>query len=42
MKLLLCSGCHDVVALQMDEKRTCKAVWTVLGAKLPGSELPTP
>ena len=24
MKLLLCSGCHDVVALQMDSRRTCK------------------
>ena len=24
MKLLLCSGCRDVVALHIDEKRTCK------------------
>ena len=24
MTLLLCSGCRDVVALQMDTKRTCK------------------
>ena len=24
MKLLLCSGCHDVVALQMESKRTCR------------------
>ena len=24
MKLLLCSGCHDVVALVMDERRTCR------------------
>jgi hypothetical protein len=24
MKLLLCSGCRDVVALQMDAKRTCR------------------
>ena len=24
MKLLLCSGCHDVVALVMDERRACR------------------
>jgi len=24
MKLLLCSGCHDVVAIEMDERRTCR------------------
>lgn len=24
MKLLLCSGCHDIVALRMDAKRTCR------------------
>ena len=24
MKLLLCSGCHDVVALEMAERRTCR------------------
>ena len=24
MKLLLCSGCHDVLALQLDTRRTCR------------------
>jgi hypothetical protein len=24
VKLLLCSGCRDIVALQMDVKRTCR------------------
>jgi hypothetical protein len=24
MKLLLCSGCRDIVALQIDDRRTCR------------------
>ena len=24
MKLLLCSGCHDILALQLETRRTCR------------------